>query len=548
MNKWRNWKRLMAVMLTTVMTVGLLAACSFGKGENTSDDQERVLRIAYSAGYNSSYGNWLRTTYTELFEFVNPNITIEFIENVDQSQNYNYMRPMPVDGGDQEQPKTPMELLSEQLDGANPPDLIIMEYADMSALIRENRLAPLDPLMQNSGVATDEFVPTVVDSLKKLSDDGRLYGLAPLFSSSVLGYNKQMFIDKGLAFPTDGMTWDQMFNLAEQLSEGEGADQKYGFAFSNYRYNDIFYDMGTYTAPLGLQYWDEKGERMTVNTPEWIDTWKTFYRLNDEKVMPGQPDWSQPQPENQNPFAYNSMLSGNVAMMILNYWDITEIINVNKNAATIENFTPVDWDVVSVPYHEEAPYVGGNVTLSGIMGVTSNAQNSADAWALIEFVMSERWAQQKSKTEQQLVTWKKYNAPRDGLDYNLEAFYLNTPAVNPMDYNNEIWRTKPDIGQAQWMGQTKFQEVINGDKTVEVALQEWETEGNAILQALMDNNGRLGEDYWNNLYGGGSMSIERQMLMEASGEVFFEEAPADEVFEEDAIEEEVTETSEGVAE
>jgi multiple sugar transport system substrate-binding protein len=545
MMRWGTWRRFTATTLTIVLTVSLLAACSFGKNNANEGDQERVLRIAYSGGYTSSYGDWLRTQYTEIFEWVNPNIKVEFIENMDTSGNYNYMRS----NSSQETTKTPMELLNEELDGSNPPDVIIMEYGDMKQLVRDNRLTPLDPLMTKSKMNTEEYVPSVIEALKKNAEDGKIYGLSPLFSSSVLGYNKKLFTDSGLAYPTDGMTWDEVFNLARQVSKGEGSDRTYGFSFSNYRYNDMFYDMNTYAAPLDLRIWDEKGEKMMVNTPEWVKVWQTIYELKKEKIFPEQPDWSQPQPEQQNPFEYNSMLSGKVGMMILNYWDLTEIINTNRNAANIENFNEVDWDIVSVPYHESAPNVGGYVNLSGIMGVTSNAQNPDDAWAFIEFIMSEKWAQSKSKSAQQLVTWKKYNEPLNGLDYNMEAFFVNTPATNNMDYN-DLWRTKPDISQAQWIGQTKFQEVVNGDKTVEEALKEWETEGDAILQRLMDNNGTLGEDYWNNLYNGNgtdSISVEKMRVMEAAGELppgSVEEA-TDEFVEESADE---TVTDEAVAE
>jgi len=511
MSKWGKWSRLSAIVLVVVMSVSLLAACG-GKDTDSGEGKERVLRIAYSAGYNKDYGDWLRTQFTEIFEWVNPNIKVEFVENIDSNYYGRYSNHDSPEG--EKKQKTPMELLKEELDGATPPDVIIMEYADMGELVREGRLTSLEPLMQKSKINTDEFVPSVVEALKSQSEDGKLYGLAPLFQSSVLAYNKKLFTDASLAFPTDGMTWDEMFNLARQVARGEGKDRKYGFTFSNYKYNDLFYDSSVYTSPLNLQIWDEKGEKMMVNSPDWIKSWKTIIDLKNEKIFPEPIDWSQPREEPMNQFDSNSLLSGNVAMSIVNYWDLNEIINANRNAANFENFTAVDWDVVSVPYHESAPNVGGYVYLNGIMGVTSNAGNSEDAWKFIEFIMSEKWAQQKAKSVQQMVTWKKYNEPREGLDYNLEAFYRNTPAINNMDYN-QLWRTKPDIGQAQWIGQQKFQEVVNGDKTVEEALKEWETEGDAILQKLMENNGRIDPNYGEP---GMGISSEKLRVMEAAGE------------------------------
>lgn len=483
MFKSGKWRKKLISALAIVTIAGLLAACGGGNGNgNAQGNEERVLRIAVSSGFNSDYGNWVRDEYTDLFEFVNPNISIEFVEN---SQSYYWYGPQTKE----EERKTPMEILKEELEGPNPPDVIIMDYEHLAELIRENHLAPLDSLMQDSGINTDEFVPSVINALKAVSDDGQFYALAPMFSSSVMAYNKALFTAKGLPFPTDGMTWDEVFNLARQVAGGEGSDRVYGFSFSNYRYTDLFYESQVYTAPLELRYWDENGERMLVNTPEWKKVWNTLLELKRDGVLPEPPDWSQPQPE-PGPFDHNSILSGKVAMAIVSFWDLNEIINVNRNAANIENFEPIDWDIVSVPYHPEKPYIGGQVYLNGIMGIAANAQNPEDAWKFIEFIMSERWAQQKSKSSNSLMTWKKYNQPRHGLDYNLEAFYQNMPApVQTNDY--ELYNKYPDIWQAQNIGYQKFQEVLNNNKTVDEALAEWETEGNSILQQIRENSGRL---------------------------------------------------------
>ena len=178
----------------------------------------------------------------------------------------------------------------------------------------------------------------------------------------------------------------------------------------------------------------------------------------------------------------------------------------------------MDWDVVNVPTHESVPNVGGYVYLNGIMGVTSNAQNPDDAWKFIEFIMSEKWAQQKAKSVQQMVTWKKYNEPRDGLDYNMEAFFRNIPAQDPNN-QNQIWIEKPDIWQVQNIGQMKFQEVMNGNKTVEEALREWETEGDAILQQMKENNGRVDPNFGEPGFG---IEADKRAILEAAGEIITE--------------------------
>lgn len=481
MGNRKKGRRIVSLLLISVLTASLLAACG-GGSETPNANEERVLRIATSYGSGPN-DEWLRREYTEIFEYVNPNIEIEIISTYDESMRYGR-------SVSSEEYKTPMEMLKEQLNGPTPPDVIIMNLEDIRELSSEGYLQPLDPMIQKAQMNLDEFVPAVIEGLKSQSDDGSLYGLAPMFSSSVLAYNKKHFTDLNLAFPTDDMTWDELFNLARQVSRGEGNDRIYGFSFSNYRYNDFWYEMSIYTAPLQLQMFDENAERMLVNSEDWKQVWETMIELKEEKVFPEPPNWDEPMMFERGQYDYNSLLSGKVAMAIVHYYDLVEIINVNRNAVHMEDFEPIDWDIVAVPTHPQAPGVGGNVWLNGVMGIANNAQNPDDAWKFIEFLMSERWAQTKAKSINQLVTWKKYNQPIDGLDYNLEAFFKNKPVINTM-YNSKLYREMPDLWQIQSIGQMKFQEVVNGDKTVEQALAEWETEGNAMLTTLKENNGHL---------------------------------------------------------
>lgn len=534
MSNQRKWSRLIAVSIIMIMLIPMLVAC--GSKDEDEVEQERVLKIATSAGYGPDNNDYLRQQFTDLYEFTHPNVTIEFISTYDESQRYQGMGGKMV-SPDAEQPKQPIEILKEKMNGTDKPDVVIMEFEHLADLIRENLLTSLDTMMQKDEMDVAEFVPAVIDGLKEQSEDGRLYALAPMFTASALIYNKKLFTDAGLAFPTDDMTWDQAFQAAREVSKGEGQDRTYGITFNSYRYSDPFYDMNVYTAPLELQMYDDEGENMSVDTDEWRKAWQTFFDLKKEKIFPEQPNWEQPQPEQQGPFDYHSLLSGKVAMSIINYYDISEIISANRNAANIENYEPIDWDVVSVPTHPEAPGVGGQVWLNGIMGVSSTAENPEDAWDFISFMMSGEWANQKSKSVSQFVTWKKYNKTRDGLEYNLDAFFKNTPAKNNM-YNNTLYIEKPDIWQVQNIGQMKFNEVINETKTVSEALKEWQIEGDAILKKLMENDGRL--DYNDGGMGGfPEISVEeKKKLMEAAGETVVESeaVDVDEAVESEAIE------------
>jgi len=171
---------------------------------------------------------------------------------------------------------------------------------------------------------------------------------------------------------------------------------------------------------------------------------------------------------------------------VISYNQLHEIISANQNAANVEGFTPVQWDVVTLPVHPEAPGVGGFIQMDPIIGIAANAQNPEDAWEFVKFVNSEDWAELKSRSMTMMTSREAYIKPLYGLDYNISAFYQLTPVLGSYDPGMDP-ALRDNMWQLQNIGQMKIMEVVNGDKTVEQALQEWENEGNMILQQIREN-------------------------------------------------------------
>lgn len=306
-----------------------------------------------------------------------------------------------------------------------------------------------------------------------------------------------MFDEAGVAYPKDKMTWEEAFDLGRRLGKGEGENRKYGFSFSTQSMGDLFYSIQMYTAPLQLRMYDEKGDKMTVDTDQWEKIWKTMLQLKKDKVLPEQLDqaamrakMSNPGGADFNPFQYDDFLSGRVAMSIINYGQLSQITNANKSAQNVKSFTPIDWDVVTLPVHPEAPDVGGYMSMNGIMGVNAKAQNVDDAWKFIKFINSEDWARLKASSSYNIVTRKKYIKPKDGVQFHIEAFTTLTPAPMP---DNKVYRDKPNIYQVQDIGRRLFEDASQDKIQIRDALKKWQTDGDAMLQQMKDNpNGPVG--------------------------------------------------------
>jgi multiple sugar transport system substrate-binding protein len=376
--------------------------------------------------------------------------------------------------------------------GPTPPDIVMLEYAHLPELINENLLLSLDEMiMKEKDFNVENIVPTIIDGLRK-PGNGTLYALAPMFYSSAVIYNKQHFLNKGVEFPTDNMTWQEMFDLARRVTVDDDQYPVYGFSFTNYEGGmwNLYYNMNAYVLPLGLSWIDVDTLQMTANTPKWQEVWTTFTDLYKEKVFPQEPDYSQPR---TGPFDWDLFLSGKAAMTVVPYSYLHQVVEANNQADRIENYEAIDWDVVTMPTHPEAPGVGSNVYYQGIFAINANAENIDDAWAFIKFIMGEDYARIKSKSTYNLVARQDYIKPIDGVDYNHDAFLK----LSPPDYSDwelELYQKLPDYWSIQSIGQQKMMDVVNNGKDVGLALQEWEAEGQMMIEQLLEQQANGGGD------------------------------------------------------
>lgn len=479
----RKW---LATALSLTLVMPALAACT--KGESGNNDTERVLRIAITSDYGDD-GEYFRQQFTEIYEYANPNVKIEFIPTVDSSRyRYGYMT-----NEDQEQQPEPIEKLKEVMQGDNPPDVVMFNLNEMQELLTDNLLQPLDPLITKDKFDTADIVPIVMEGLKSVSPDGKLYALSPTFSSSALVYNKKIFDEAGVPYPEDNMTWDQVFDLARRVFNPDNSKRVFGFSFTSQSYVDLMNSTNIYTGPLGLSMFDGSTEKLTVDSDQWEKVWSTLIQLEKEKVTPSQLDYNDPefvnsrQSSQDNPFGYDDFLSNRLAMAIMSYGELSRIDNANKNAHLYNNYIPVEYNAVTMPSHPEYPGVVSNVGLNGIMGINTKAGNPTDAWNFLKFINGPDWARAKAKNNYQLLSRKSYIKVNEGSDLNMDAFLNVKPAAAGTEELYNLYRKYPNIYMVYSLAQQEYMEALQGNKSVRDALKSWQTQGDSMLQQMKEN-------------------------------------------------------------
>ena len=467
------------MVLIAVLAACLLSACA-GRGQADADEP-RVLRVAATYG-NAAYKEDLRAQFLETFQFLHPAIEIEIVTAIDWDAYYRYRNPEePV-----EEPN-PAEEMRKLMEGPNPPDVVIIDSGMLPYLIGENLLLPLDGYIEKSKFDLDGLAPIVIEWLRN-EGNRSIYGLAPRFTSQALIYNKKMFLEAGVPFPQDGMTWQEIFDLAARISAHYGGE-KFGFAFQPYRFGNVLDALIQYAGPLNLKWFSPDGGELMIQSDSWKRVIGDLIPLYEQNVIPDMQDL-QREPDRlfRTRFDFDVFLSGEVAMALVSYSYLQDVVTANQQAGMTDGFDGIEWDVVTYPQHPEAPGVGGSLTLDGLMGINARAGNPDDAWKLISFVNSEEWAKVKSRsTGGYLVSRLEQIRPIPGVEYNLPAFYSMQPSPPWID-SYQIIRN-PEIWEALYLGDSKIQEVLSGQKTLDEALKEWQTEGNALIKERREKGG-----------------------------------------------------------
>lgn len=213
----------------------------------------------------------------------------------------------------------------------------------------------ISDLIKAYDINLDDYDPAVIALQRQLAD-GKMYGLPAYMGTSGLYYNKDIFDKFSVDYPTDGLTWDDVYELAVKLTRNDGEQQYYGFANDNLNYiqaNQLSLDLvdpNTFTANFESEPWKKI-----------IATLSRFMTITDINL------------EEATVAAFNT--KGTVAMA--------------TNYTGCCGFTPGDavtnWDVVRIPDFPDLPNVGPQV-FPNFWSLSAISQNKETAFEVISWV------------------------------------------------------------------------------------------------------------------------------------------------------------------
>lgn len=222
--------------------------------------------------------------------------------------------------------------LATTVGGGNPPDVFEMNMENFLSYMLRGACADLTGKIDIANYSEG--------TLAAVSSEGKIYAVPMSFSTCVLFYNKDLFDQAGVAYPTDEWTWADAQAAAEKIKAL--GDDIWGY-YQPITYNEFYKSIkGNGGSVLSEDY-----SQFTMNTPENVAVLEAMIaRVRGENhVMPtkeelaGRGDW-------------DLFTEGKLGMIITGIWGFP----------TFAEKCTFDWDIVVEPgYKTPSTFFFANV-------------------------------------------------------------------------------------------------------------------------------------------------------------------------------------------
>lgn len=189
-------------------------------------------------------------------------------------------------------------------------------YADPYQILAPlaDGLADLKPLIESSSYppvekGIEDFIPTQLNATGKYLDEDKIYALPYDAPTMILHYRKDLFekhadaMQSDLGFdpmPSEDLTWDQYFAIAEWFNKNAKSDVKYGIGAQAKQHDSLQCDFSNLLWSYGGDYF-EKGQELgqlgsddpgavTINSEAGVAA-ATFYKKLVSIAHPSSTSW-----------------------------------------------------------------------------------------------------------------------------------------------------------------------------------------------------------------------------------------------------------------
>lgn len=397
----------------------VLASCS--KNEPEPDQLSGVLKIAVMGkfSYYESVGKILPLHF--------PNVAFEILD---------------VATGTPEQ-------VADEIDALKPDIVAFLSPDFYIPMLERGSLLELDARIKQDAFDLEQMHAPIVQFLKDIGG-GRVFGLAPVFTSNALFYNIELFDRYGVPYPTDGMSWEELYQLAARFPIGDTDTSVFGFQYKG----TISDQLSLLARAEHLSYYDASLEHLQFNTEPWRQLFQSVLDWNKKGIV----DTS----------TADSFIGGRAAMTL---GDTSYLSTLREKGSGMK------WSLVTVPSYSQDRGINHAISLNIIYSIHAQAASPDLAWQILKFINSDDMAKLQF---QSLSAKTAYSKERDGV--SLEPFYrLNIDTFGTYEYMRRREIHSKIASKLNQLINQKADAALKGTLSPSEALEQIQTEGQLLL-------------------------------------------------------------------
>lgn len=201
-------RRALALGVTAAATAALLTGCATSSSGSSTLDKKADVKLTVWSGQNDQAEKILEGLAAQ-YEKLHPNVTIDLSPGASSTDEL-------------------LQKLSASFAGGTYPDVSYTFGSWASQLERSNRTLDITKEVAKPSVKWDEFTSAARKTAQPTGD--KTIGFPAVVDNISLLYNKTVFDQAGLAYPTKDWTWEQFREAAKKLTDK--ASNTYGYGYS----------------------------------------------------------------------------------------------------------------------------------------------------------------------------------------------------------------------------------------------------------------------------------------------------------------------------
>lgn len=305
--------------------------------------------------------------------------------------------------------------LQEMITSGDVPDILIAGLPGIPALQELQIIEDLNPYIKKFGLDLSKYEPVPIESIKKFGAKGEMVALPFRMNIPALFYNKDIFDRFGIAYPKEGMTWEETIDLARKLTRDDGGVQYLGLYVGG---------VDRFAMGLTLPYVNKQTNEAVLTTDSWARVLSMHKSMYD---IPGYVKDGKLSSNSHTVFVKDQKVA------MTGYWGTDVIGEIDK---LVKSGQELHWDMVTLPTFEKGKGYAWQAETHNMI-VTTTSKHKEQAFQVLSYVAGEEVQKLINKSGRIPVLKKTEELKKDfGADLeflkgkNTNAFFTLQPGVH----------------------------------------------------------------------------------------------------------------------